>query len=99
MEQGSHMTWSRAFDDPITTPAGKTLLTLRDAAHYIRRLQKKEQDLPHWQLAVSTLIMAAEDRGPVMHAAIAMAKALTHGHGYTEKKLRRKRVKSYRIIR
>jgi hypothetical protein len=29
------MNWSRRFDEPITTPDGKTLRTLKDAADYV----------------------------------------------------------------
>jgi hypothetical protein len=37
----SHVTdWSRAFEDPIPLPKGKTLVTLRDAALYITKLPK-----------------------------------------------------------
>jgi hypothetical protein len=32
--------------------------------------------LPHWQAATEALIMAAEDRGPLMHARIGMLRAL-----------------------
>ncbi len=36
--------WKRRFDDPIPTPKGKPLMTLRDAAAYITALPKKEAD-------------------------------------------------------
>jgi hypothetical protein len=93
------VTWSRPFDDPIVTPAGKKLLALKDAAAYIRKLPKKEQDADHWQVAVSTLIMAAEDRGPLLHAAIAMHRALAHGRPDTTNPPRRKAAKKYKIVR
>ena len=51
-------------------------MTLRDAADYIMKLPKAEQNLEAWQTAVETLIMAAEDRGPSMHACIGMLRAL-----------------------
>jgi len=38
------MSWSRRFDDPIPTPNGKPLLTLKDVAAYIMALPKKEAD-------------------------------------------------------
>jgi hypothetical protein len=56
------MSWSRAFEDPIPLPRGRQLLTLKDAAAYIMKLPKAEQDLPEWQAATEALIMAAEDR-------------------------------------
>jgi hypothetical protein len=43
-------------------------VTLRDAADYIIKLPKAEQNLEPWQTAVEALIMAAEDRGPLIHA-------------------------------
>ena len=51
-------------------------MTLRDAADYIMKLPKAEQNLDAWQTAVEALIMAAEDRGPLMHARIGMLRAL-----------------------
>jgi hypothetical protein len=51
-------------------------VTLHDAADYIMKLPKAEQDLEEWQAAVEALIMAAEDRGPMMHARIGVLRAL-----------------------
>jgi hypothetical protein len=34
--------WSRAFEDTITLPDGRTLSTLRDAGDYITSLPKAE---------------------------------------------------------
>ena len=53
-----------------------TLVTLKDAANYIQKLPKAEQDLEEWQAAVEALIMAAEGRGPVMHSRIGVLRAL-----------------------
>jgi hypothetical protein len=44
---------SRLFDDPVLLPGGRELLTLRDAADYIMKLPKAEQDLDEWQTAVA----------------------------------------------
>jgi hypothetical protein len=68
--------WSRAFEDPIPLPRGRQLITLKDAAGYIKKLPKAERDLPEWQAAIEALLMAAEDRGPLMHARIGMLRAL-----------------------
>jgi hypothetical protein len=92
------MSWSRRFDDPIPT-AGKPLLTLRDAADLIRRLPRAEHDLPHWQVAGRILIAAAEEREPIMHARIAMLRALNAGKPDPKLSPRKKRAKTYRIIR
>jgi hypothetical protein len=70
------MPWSRAFEDPVELPAGRQLLTLKQAADYIMKLPKAEQNLPEWQAATEALIMAAEDRGPLMHARVGMLRAL-----------------------
>ena len=68
--------WKRPFDDPVPLPSGKALRSLQDAADYILALPKAEQHSPRWQAAVEALLMAAEDRGPLLHARIAMLRAL-----------------------
>jgi hypothetical protein len=70
--------WSRTFDEPIQPPKGKKLVTLKDAAAYILALPKSKQQNPEWQAAIEAVIMAAEDRGPLMHAQVGMMLAL-HG--------------------
>jgi hypothetical protein len=69
---------SRQFDDPIQPPKGKPLVTLKDAAAYIMALpkSKQKQQAPEWQAAAEVLMMAAEDRGPLMHAHVGMIRAL-----------------------
>ena len=69
--------WKRPFEDPIPLPRG--FVTLKDAADYILKLPKAEQSKPHWQAAAEAVIMAAEDRGPLMHADIGMKRALNAG--------------------
>jgi hypothetical protein len=71
------MPWSRTFDDPILLPGRRELVTLRDAGGYIAALPRAKQESPEWQAATEALIMAAEDRGPLMHARIGMLRALT----------------------
>jgi hypothetical protein len=68
--------WSREFDDPIPLPRGRQLVTLKDAAGYIMKLPKAEQDLTEWQTAAGCLIGAAEGRDFLMHARIGMLRAL-----------------------
>jgi hypothetical protein len=70
--------WKRAFDDPIPLPRGRQIVTLKDAAAYIMKLPKAQQQSPEWQAATEAVIMAAEDRGPLMHAHVGMMLAL-HG--------------------
>lgn len=68
--------WSARFDDPIPLPAGGALGTLRDAATYVTELAPAGQEHPAWQLAIRTLIDAAEGQDFVMHARIAVLRAL-----------------------
>jgi hypothetical protein len=49
-----------------------------DAAAYILALPKAKQQSPEWQAAGEAVMMAAEDRGPLMQAHIGMMLAL-HG--------------------
>jgi hypothetical protein len=70
------MSWSRAFEDPIPLPRGRQFVTLEEAAAYIMKLPKAEQDLEEWQTAVACLIGAAEGRDFLMHARIGMLRAL-----------------------
>jgi hypothetical protein len=55
---------SRQFDDPIRLPQDKPLVTLRDAAALA--LPKSKQQSPEWQAATEALLMAAENRGPLI---------------------------------
>ena len=68
--------WKRPFDDPILLPRGRQLGTLEDAATYIMKLPKAEQDLEEWQAAVACLIGSAEGSDFLMHARIGMLRAL-----------------------
>jgi hypothetical protein len=70
------MSWSREFEDPIALPRGRQLVTLKDGADYIMKLPKAEQAQPEWQTATEALIMAAEGRGPLMHARVGVLRAL-----------------------
>jgi hypothetical protein len=72
------MAWSRRFEDPIPVPDGRTLRTLRDAAIYIMALPGKARQADEWQTAIEALLMAAENREPLMHAHVGMMLAL-HG--------------------
>jgi len=65
--------WKRPFEDPIPLPRSCQLVTLQDAAGYIIKLPKSEQDLREWQAATEALIMAAEDRGPLMRGRVLRA--------------------------
>jgi hypothetical protein len=64
------------FDEPISLPNGKKLITLRDAALYITKLPKAEHDTPEWQAAMEALLLVAELNGPTMFARIGVMRAL-----------------------
>lgn len=90
--------WSRPFDDPIDLPRGRQLVTLKDAASYIMKLKQTEQKRAEWQSATEALIMAAEGRGPLMHARIGILRALNTGRPNPDVIPSRKKVaKRYRI--
>jgi hypothetical protein len=68
--------WARSFDDPVLLPGAGGLVTLRDAADYVVKLPKAEQNLEEWQTAVACLISAAEGRDLLMHARVGVLVAL-----------------------
>lgn len=70
------MSWSRRFDKPIERLRGRQLVTLQDAATYIMKLPKAEQNLPEWQAAIEALLLVAEHDGPTMLARIGVMRAL-----------------------
>jgi hypothetical protein len=91
--------WDQRFSDPIILPGRKPLVTLRDAAKYIVKLPKAEQQATQWQAAAEVLMLVGEHGGDPMMAHIAMMQAL---HRYEPKATsapRRKRAKVYRIVR
>ena len=51
-------------------------MTLHDAADYIVKLPKAEQDLEEWQAAVEALLLVVELNGPTMLARIGVMRAL-----------------------
>jgi hypothetical protein len=58
-------------------PKGRQLVTLKDAARYIQKLPKAEQQIEEWQTAVESLILVAESNGgPTMMARIGVMRAL-----------------------
>jgi hypothetical protein len=69
--------WKRKFEDPIPLPRGRQLITLEDAARYIQKLPKAEQQIEEWHTAVEVLILVAESNGgPTMMARIGVMRAL-----------------------
>ena len=93
------MSWDQQFFDPIMLPSGRKLVTLRDAALYITKLPKAEHDAEEWQAAMQALLLAAEHDGPTMFARIGMMQALHRHRPKAAPAVRRKRAKTYRIVR
>ena len=73
--------WRRKFDQPIVTPDGATLRTLRDAIkHLAATVPTKERDMPQVTTAADLLTRAAEGSEAWMYfAKIAVLQAL-HRH-------------------
>jgi hypothetical protein len=80
------MSWSRAFEDPIPLPRSRQFVTLEEAAAYIMKLPKAEQDLEERQTAVACLIGAAEGRDFLMHARIGMLTGTSSGRSINRAK-------------
>jgi dihydrodipicolinate synthase/N-acetylneuraminate lyase len=70
------LSWDQFFSDPVPTPGGMDLKTLRDAGAYISKLRKSEHESEEWQTAMHCLIQAADHGGPVEFARMGMMQAL-----------------------
>jgi hypothetical protein len=73
------LSWSSPFYEPVPLADGGQFVTLEDAATYIQKLPKAEQDTLAWQFAVEMLTNAADSGWPLMMAHIAILRALGHG--------------------
>ncbi len=70
------MSWDSPLPAPIPVPGTMPLVTLRDAALLIQELPDAQANQPVWQTAIEALMLAAEERGPLMHAQVGVMKAL-----------------------
>jgi hypothetical protein len=68
--------WSKRFDDPIAPPNGTKLNTLRAIKRLSETVPKRECDHPAVLLAATVVTNPAEGRDFMMHARIAVLKAL-----------------------
>jgi hypothetical protein len=68
--------WKRRFDEPVSLPRGRQLVTLEDAGRYITKLPKAEHEAQEWLAAMEALILVAEHNGPTMMARIGIMRAL-----------------------
>ena len=71
--------WNQPFEDPVSLPNGRQLVTLKDTANYIMKLSKVGQKLPEWQTATAALILVAERNGHTIQERIGVLKALNRG--------------------
>jgi hypothetical protein len=67
---------------PIPLPRDRQLVTLRDAAEFITKLQKAEHDAVPWQAAIEALLLVAELGGPAMFARIGVMRAGTDADSF-----------------
>ena len=74
------MSWSRAFDEPISLADGRELVTLLDAGNHITALPAKVQLRPEWQAAAEALMLVAERGGHTLFARIGIMRALNRHH-------------------
>jgi len=58
------MPWSRPFDDLISLPGRRELVTLRDAGRYIAALPKAEQELRNF------VKLPAADNAPILQCVV-----------------------------
>jgi hypothetical protein len=91
--------WAREFDEAILLPDGRELRTLLDAGHYVQKLPRATLERPEWNVAMKTLLMAAEDGLPLMYARIALLRALNAAAPRPPPGPRKKATKKYRVIR
>jgi hypothetical protein len=59
--EAKSVSWDQQFFDAIILPTGRKLITLRDAAKYIMKLPKAEQQAPQWQAAAKVLMLIGEN--------------------------------------
>jgi hypothetical protein len=84
---------------PDHGPGRKPLVAPRDAARYVMSLPKIEHQAAEWQAAMEALLLVAEHDGPTMFARIGGMRALQRHQPKTAPAPRRRRAKSYRIVR
>lgn len=74
------MSWDLEFFEPIPLPGKrKALVTLRDAAKYMTRLPRAEQNAEHWRPAATLLAIIGEKGGCMFFAELAVKYGLRKG--------------------
>jgi hypothetical protein len=72
------MRWSATLVKTITPPKGRPIRTLADARAYLLALPKSRQKDEDVQAAIEAVLMAAEGRGPILHATAGIG-SVVHG--------------------
>jgi hypothetical protein len=47
-------------------PDGRKLVTPKDAADYVKKLPKKQSQLPEWQTAIEALMLCSRSGDPML---------------------------------
>jgi hypothetical protein len=91
------MTWSKRFDVPVKLPNGGRIETLDQARRYLLELPEADHS-EMVGIAAEALVMAAEGRGPMMHANVGIANVV-YGPRQRPHTPRQKSAKTYRILK
>jgi len=62
------MGWSAPLAKEFVPPNGKPIKTLADARDFLLKLPKSRHKEDDVQAAIEAVLMAAEGRGPILHA-------------------------------
>jgi hypothetical protein len=73
------MRWSAPLVKTFVPPKGKPIKTLADARDYLLKLPKSRHQEDDVQAAIEAVLMAAEERGPVLHATVGIGRVI-NGH-------------------
>ena len=78
------MSWQTPFIEPVLTPDGVTLHTLRDAREYVLKLPAAFAAQSQWQAAIEAILLVGDGDGPTDFARIGIMQALYHAGVRTE---------------
>lgn len=79
------MSWSSKLDMTFSPPKGKRIKTLANARDYLLKLPKSRHTENDVQAAIEAVMMAAERKGPVLHATAGMGLVLNGRKGFGAK--------------
>ena len=84
------MSWSSKLDKTFAPSKGKQIKTLADARDFLLSLPKSRHSEDDVQAAIEAVIMAAEGRGPILHATAGIGLVLNGRSGIQLPKSKRK---------